>query len=55
MKVLVLVGMPVWCSIQRGHVLRGRCTFWRLMLATSRTSAEWLWVMRWSRSAVCLV
>ena len=23
MRVLVLVGMPVWWSIQRGHVLRG--------------------------------
>ena len=42
----MLVGMPVWWSIQRGHVLRARYVPWRRMVATSRTSGEWLWVMR---------
>ena len=35
MQVLVLVGMPVWWSIQRGHVLRARCSAWSLIVATS--------------------
>ena len=39
-------GMPVWWSIQRGHVLRARCAAWRRIVATSRTSGESLWVMR---------
>ena len=55
MQVLVLLGMPVWCSIQHGHVLRGPCAAWSLIVATSRTSGEWLWVMRWRMSALCLV
>ena len=53
--MLMLVGMPVWLSIQPGHVLRARCAIWRRILATSRTSGEWLWVMRLRRRAVCLV
>ena len=45
-RVFMLVGMPVWWSIQRGHVLQGRCAAWRRIVATSRTSGEWLSVMR---------
>ena len=52
MRVLVLVGMHVWWIIQRRHVLRARCAAWRRIVATS---GEWLWVMRWRRSAMCLV
>ena len=39
-------GLAVWWSIQRGHVLRARCAASRRTVATSRTSGEWLWVMR---------
>ena len=42
----MLVGMPVWWSTQRGHVLRARCAAWRRIAVTSRTSGEWLWVGR---------
>ena len=45
-RVFMSVGMPVWWSIQRGHVLRARCAARRRIVATSRTSGEWLWVMR---------
>ena len=45
-RMFMLVGMPVWWSTQRGHVLRARCAAWRRMVVTSRTSGEWLWVMR---------
>ena len=45
-RVFMLVGMLVWWSTQRGHVLRARCAAWRRMAVTSRTSGEWLWVMR---------
>ena len=45
-RVFILVGMPVWWSIQHGHVLRARCADWRRIVATSRTSGEWFWVMR---------
>ena len=55
MRVLVLVCMPPWWSTQRGHVLRALCVAWSLILATSRSFGEWLWVMRWRRSAACLV
>ena len=44
--VFMLVSMPVWWSIQRGHVLRALFAAWRRIVATSRTSGEWLWVMR---------
>ena len=44
--MFILVGMPVWWSTQRGHVLRARCAAWRRIAVTSRTSGEWLWVMR---------
>ena len=40
------VGMPVWWSTQRGTVLRARCAAWRRIVVSSRTSGEWLWVMR---------
>ena len=40
MRMLVLVGMPVWWSIQCGHVFRTRCAAWRQMVATSRTCGE---------------
>ena len=40
------VGMPVWWSTKRGHVLRARCASLTRIVVTSRTSAEWLWVMR---------
>ena len=43
-RVFMLVGMPVWWSIQRGHVLRARFAAWRRIVATSRTSRELLWV-----------
>ena len=46
MPVLILVGMPVWWSIQRGHVLRGGGAAWSRIVATARTSGEWFWVMR---------
>ena len=39
--VLVLVGMPVWWSIQRRHVLRARCAAWSLIVATLPTSGQW--------------
>ena len=42
----MLVDMPVWWSILRKHVLCARCAAWRRIVATSRTSGEWLWVMR---------
>ena len=51
----MLVTMPIWCSIQPGHVLRARCAAWRRIVATSRTSGELLWIMRWRGRAVCLV
>ena len=40
------VGMPVWWSTQRERGLRARCAARRQIVVTSRTSAEWLWVMR---------
>ena len=46
MRVFVLVGLPVWWIIQRGHVLRALCAAWRRIVATLRTSGECLWVMR---------
>ena len=46
MCVLMLVGMAVWWSIQRRHVLRARCAAWRRIVSTSQISGEWLWVMR---------
>ena len=55
MRVLLLVGMSVLSSIQRGHVLRARCAAWSLIVAISQISGKWLWVMWWRRSAVCLV
>ena len=55
MRVLMLVGMPVWWNIQCVHVLRAHCAAWRRIVATSRTSGEWLWVMGCKRRAVCLV
>ena len=45
-RVFMSVGMPVWWSAQRRHVLRARCAAWRRNVVTSRTSGEWLWVMR---------
>ena len=36
------VGMPVWWSTQRRHVLRACCAAWRRIVVTSRTSSEWL-------------
>ena len=30
------VGMPVWWSTQRGHVLRARFAAWRRIVVTSR-------------------
>ena len=45
-RIFMLVGMPVWWSIQRGHVLPARCGAWRRIVTTSWTSGEWLWVMR---------
>ena len=53
--MLVLVGIAVWWSIQREHVFGACCAAWSLIVATSRTSVESLWVMWWRRSAVCLV
>ena len=55
MRPLMLVGMPVWWSIQRGHVLRARCAARSRIVATLRTSGEFLQVMQWRRSAVCPV
>ena len=46
MRVLMLVGMPGWWGIQRGHVLRACCAASRRIVATLRTSEEWLWVMQ---------
>ena len=55
MREFMLVCMPVWGSIQRGHVLGARCAAQRWIEATSRTSGEWLWVMQCRRRVVCLV
>ena len=55
MRMLMLVGMPVGWSIQRGLVLRARCLAWARIVETSRTSGVWLWVMQRRRRAVCLV
>ena len=55
MRVPVLVGMPVWWSIQRRPVLRVCFAAWGLILATSRTAGEWLWVIRCRSSEVRLV
>ena len=46
MQVLVLVGMPVWWSIQHRHVLLARCAAWMRIVSTSQTFGERLWVMR---------
>ena len=45
-RVFMSVGMPPWWSNQHGHVLLARCAAWRQIVATSRTSGKWLWVMR---------
>ena len=39
-------GHAFWWRIQRGHMLRARCAAWKRIVVTSRTSGEWLWVMR---------
>ena len=45
-RVFISVGMPVWWSTQRGHVLLARFAALGRIVVTSRTSGEWLWVMR---------
>ena len=49
-----------WACLSGGVASMGMCCGlfvrpWSLIVVTSRTSVEWLWVMRLRRSALCLV